>query len=113
MRVFTSPNTPVPEVQLLVERPIPRDGHQRGRRIQPLEGPGRHALARRQYPRQLGNVLLHPRRGERGVLVDRLSADAQAVEDTTKSIFSEGRAEFRRRDHEYRDPYRNRGVAGR
>ena len=29
-----------------VERPLPRDGHQRGRRLQPLEGPRRHALAR-------------------------------------------------------------------
>ena len=46
-----------------VERPIPRDGHQRRRRLQPLEGPRRHALARRQHLRQLGHVLLHPRRG--------------------------------------------------
>ena len=29
----------------LVERPIPRDGHERRRRLQSLEGPGRHALA--------------------------------------------------------------------
>ena len=29
------------------QRPLPRDGHQRGRRLQPLEGPGGHALARR------------------------------------------------------------------
>ncbi len=30
-----------------VERQVPRDGHQRGRRLQPLERPRRHALARR------------------------------------------------------------------
>jgi hypothetical protein len=30
-----------------VERQVPRDGHQRGRRRQPLERPRRHALARR------------------------------------------------------------------
>ena len=29
-----------------VQRPLPRDGHQRRRRQQPLEGPRRHALAR-------------------------------------------------------------------
>jgi hypothetical protein len=30
--------------------------------------------------RQLGHILLHPRRDQRGVLVDRLSADAQKPE---------------------------------
>ena len=39
------PDTPLPEVQLAVQRPLSRDGHQRRRRLQPLEGTGRHALA--------------------------------------------------------------------
>ena len=73
-----------------VERQIPRDDHERGRRLQPLEGPRRHALARRQHLRQLGHVLLHPRRGERGVLVNRLSADAQAIEAVTKRFSRKG-----------------------
>ena len=47
----------------VVERPLSRHGHERGRREQPLEGPRRHPLARRQHPRQLGDVLLHPRHG--------------------------------------------------
>ena len=67
-----------------VERPVPRHGHERGRREQPLEGPRRHPLARRQHLRRLGHVLLYPRRGERGILVDRASADAKARRHTTK-----------------------------
>ena len=67
-----------------VERPLPRHGHERRRRQQPLEGPRRHPLARGQHLRQLGHVLLHPRRGERRVLVDRAPADAQARRRTTR-----------------------------
>ena len=61
-----------------VERQVPRHGHQCGRRELPMEGPRRHPLARRHDLRQLGHVLLYPRRGERGLLVDRVSADAEA-----------------------------------
>ena len=75
---------------VVVERQIPRDDHQRGRRLQPLEGHRRHPLARRQHLRQLGHVLLPPRRGERGVLVDRLSADAQAIRRITKRFSRKG-----------------------
>ena len=53
-----------------VQRPLSRDGHQRRRRLQPLEGPRRHPLARGRDLRQLGHVLLPPRRGRRRVLVD-------------------------------------------
>ena len=75
MRVFSSPDTPVPEVQLL------SNGRYHvmitnGGRLQPLEGHRRDTLARRQHPRQLGHVLLPPGRGERRVLVNRISADA-------------------------------------
>ena len=70
-----------------LERQIPRDDHERRRRLQPLEGPGRHALARRQHLRQLGHVLLPPRRDERGVLVNRLSADAQGVGEIRSDSF--------------------------
>ena len=104
-----SPDTPVPEVQLVVERPIPRDGHERGRRVQPLEGSGRHTLARRQYLRQLGHVLLHPRRGERRVLVDGPSADAQAAGELRGHVLrgAGGVSPPRQR---YRDAYRDRAC---
>ena len=48
-----------------VQRPLPRDGDERGRRQQPLERLRDHPLARRHDLRQLGNVLLPARRGER------------------------------------------------
>ena len=84
VRVFSSPDTPMPEVQLLSNGRYHVMVTQRRRRLQPLEGPRRHPLARRHHPRQLGHVLLPPRRGERGVLVDRPSADAAAGRRATR-----------------------------
>ena len=51
--------------------------------------------------RQLGQLLLSPRRGQRRVLVDRLSADAEAGRAITRRSSREGRAEFRRRDFDF------------
>ena len=99
VRVFSTPDTPTPGGAAAVQRPIPRDDHQRGRRLQPLEGPRRHALARRRHLRQLGHVLLHPRRASGRVLVDRVSADAQANRTATRRSSRRRSAEFRRRDH--------------
>ncbi len=62
-----------------VERPLSRDGHQCGRRQHALEGSRRHPLARGQHLRPLGELLLHPRHGQRGLLVDRASADPPAA----------------------------------
>ena len=100
VRVLDRPGHADPGSAAAVERPIPRHGHQRGRRQQPLEGSRGHALARRQHLRQLGHVLLHPRRRERRVLVHCASADARTRPTSYEAIFSEGRAEFRRRDHD-------------
>ena len=86
---------------VVVERQIPRDDHERGRRLQPLEGHGRHPLARRQHLRQLGHVLLHPRRDQRGILVNRISADAQTIGYVMKRYSRRRRAEFRCRDHDF------------
>ena len=66
---------------VVVEWQISCDDHQRRRRLQPLEGYRRHPLARRQYLRQLGHVLLPPRRDERGVLVHRISANPEAIRE--------------------------------
>ena len=74
--VFSSPDTPLPEVQLLsngryhVMVTNAGGGYSRWKDI------SCDALARRQHLRQLGLILLHPRRDERGVLVNRLSAGA-------------------------------------
>ena len=77
VRVFSSPDTPVPEVQLLsngryhVMVTNAGGGYSRWKDI---------AVTRWRedtYLRQLGHVLLPPRCGEREVLVNRVSADAQ------------------------------------
>src|SRR3972149_11785737 len=60
---------------VVVEWQIPRDGHERGRRLQSVEKPRRDPLGRRRYPRQLGYLLLPARRGERGILVNPTPAD--------------------------------------
>ena len=93
-----TPNTPSPEVQLLVQRPLPRDGHQRRRRLQPLEGSRGHALARRPHLRQLGHLLLSPRRRQRASSGRRRFSRRCSHRDSYEAIFSEARAEFRRRD---------------
>ena len=77
MRTFRTPGHAGPPGAAAVQRPIPRDGHERRRRVQPLEGPRGHALARGRHLRRLGHVLLRPRRGERGVLVGGAPAGAQ------------------------------------
>ena len=47
-------------------------------------GPGVGTFTR---PRQLGHVLLSPRCDERGVLVHRLSADCQGIEELRSHFF--------------------------
>ena len=56
----------------LVQWPLSRHGHQCRRRIQPLAGHCRHALARGHDLRFLGHLLLSPRCGKRQSLVTRL-----------------------------------------
>jgi cyclic beta-1,2-glucan synthetase len=46
LRVFTTPDTPVARGAAAVQRALPRDAHQRRRRLQPLAGPGGDPLAR-------------------------------------------------------------------
>ncbi len=91
---------------VVVQRQISRDGHERRRRVQPLERHGSHALARRHHLRQLGDVLLHPRRDEREVLVQYLSAGAQAVPELRSGFLGgAGRVplQWPRVGHPYRD----------
>ena len=55
-RFHRPPNTPIPGSAAALQRPIPRDGHQRRRRLQPLEGHRRHPLARRHAPATTGGL---------------------------------------------------------
>ena len=75
---------PAPEVHLLVQWPLPCRDQQRRRRLQPLAGSGGHPLARRRHARLLGNVLLSARRGDRRILVDRLSTDSASDRSATR-----------------------------
>ena len=94
-----------------VERPLPRHGHERGRRLQPLEGSRRHALARGRHLRPLGQLLLPARRR-------RAASSGRAAHQPTlkraqgyEAIFSEARAEFRPPRPRLRDAHRDRGLA--
>ncbi len=107
---FQQPEHAATRSAVAVERPIPRDGHERGRRLQPLERPCPHPLARRQYLRQLGHVLLPPRCGERGILVNRLSTDAQ-TSGNLRSDFLAGASGVSPPRPRLRYPYGNRCVA--
>ena len=74
-----------------VERPLPRDGHLRRRQLQPLEGPGGDALARRRHRRQLGQFLLRARRRQRPVLVDHVPADPGRAEEIRSHLLRRAR----------------------
>ena len=84
---FQQPRLSDTGAAVAVEWQIPRDGHERGRRIQPLEEYRGHALARGQHLRQLGHVLLHPRRNQWGYLVHGVSADAQRIGQVRSDLF--------------------------
>ena len=112
MRVFTAPNTPMPEVQLLsngryhVMVTNAGGGYSRWKDL---------AVTRWREDGTCDNwgTFCYIRDvDQRRVLVDRPSADAQAGRHY-EAIFSEARAEFRRRDHDYRDAYRDRRLARR
>ena len=69
------------------------------RRLQPLARPGGHALARGRRRATAGARSATCATSTSGaVLVDRAPADAASAPSSYEAIFSQGRAEFRRRD---------------
>jgi len=87
VRVFNTPDTPVPEVQLLSNGRYSPNGDKCRRRLQPLE---RHGITRfpgRQYLRQLWHFLLSPRCNQRGCLGHGLSAYARNNLCITRPFF--------------------------
>ena len=101
VRIFTSAEHADAGSAAPLQRPVPRDGHQRGRRLQPLEGSRGHALARGRDPRQLGLVLLPARPGDRHCLVHLATSPRSRRAESYEAIFSQARAEFRRRDGDF------------
>ena len=84
-RVFTTPNTPAPEVQLLSNGRYHVDGHAAPAAATAAGATWRSTRWREDpHARLLGHVLLPARRRERRVLVDRVSADAQASDRATR-----------------------------
>ena len=86
------------EVQLLSNGRYHVDGHQRRRRLQPLAGPGRHALARGPTRDDWGSFC-YLRDVASGEFWSTAHQPTLGRADSYEAIFSEGRAEFRRRDH--------------
>ena len=93
-----------------LERAVSPRRHPRGRRLQPVEGPGPHPLARGRDVGQLGDVLLPPRRRHRGVLVDSAPAHAPARRSVRDGVLG-GPRRVPEPDQSDRELHRNRGVA--
>ena len=96
-----------------VERPLPRDGHERGRRLQPLEGPRGHALARRRTCDNWGTFCYLRDVDERRVLVDRATSRRSSAPKPTRRSSPKGAPSSAARDHEIRDAHRDRRLARR
>ena len=84
LRVYKRSEHADPGSASALQRPLHGDGHQRGRRLQPLEGPGRHALARGRDAGLLRLVLLSPRGVDRRGLVRRLASRRSSAPRATR-----------------------------
>ena len=107
-RKHAEPRGPAP-----LQRPLPRHGHECGRRLQPLARPGRHPLARGHAPATTGAAFCYLRDLDSGDFWSTAYQPTLARADSYEAIFSQGRAEFRRRDHGLRDVHRDHRLAGR
>jgi hypothetical protein len=109
VRVFTNPDSAVPEVQLLSNGRYHVMVTHAGGGQQPLEGPRRHPLARGSHVRQLGHLLLHPRHGERHLLVERAPAHAPA-RGSLRGDLHRGARGIPPRRRRFRVPHGDRGL---
>ena len=95
-----------------LERVVLRDGHQRGRRLQPASAGGADAVARGRHDRRVGQLLLRARPRRRRRLVRDLPADRPGA----RGVRGDLRAGPRRvaaPGRRHRDPYRSRRLPGR
>ena len=113
VRVFDDPRHADSSRATPVQWPLSRDGHQCRRRIQPLEGDCRHALARGRHLRSLGHVLLSPRCAQPADVWSPAFVPAACPPPSFEASFTESRVEFRRRRRGFRDPHRDRRFARR
>ncbi len=95
-----------------VQRPLSRDAHAHRRRCQPLERLGRDALARRQHPRRLGQLVLLARHAERQRLVDHAPAHTKQSRQLRSDLHRRPRRVPPPRAR-HRRVHRDRGLARR
>ena len=106
-----SPHGPIPRTPSALERALRGDADGRGLGLQPLARPRGHALARGRHARLLGAVRL-PARRRRAARSGRPATSRRGAEaDSYEAIFSEDRAEIRRRDGAIATTLGGRGLA--
>ncbi len=77
-----------------VQRPVSRHAHQRRWWLQPLEGPGRDALARRRHLRSVGHVLLSARQRRAVRSGPPRTSPLRSAGKATKRSFRKGARSF-------------------
>ena len=113
MRVFTDRGYRGPRSPSALQRPLPRDDHQRRRRLQPLARPGRHALARRRHARLLGHASAICATSTAARSGPPPGSRRSGAPKATRPSSRRRRAEFRRRDRRLRHAHRNQRLARR
>ena len=98
LRVFTDPEHAGARGAPAVERALSRRDHQRRRRLQPLARSRRHALARGPDARLLGHASATSATSTSGEFWSAAHQPTLKPAASYEAIFSQGRAEFRRRD---------------
>ena len=106
-----TPDTPAPGGAAAVERPLPRHGHQRRRRLQPLAATWRSRAGARTRPATAGARSATCATSTAASSGRPRTSRRCKRADSYEAIFSEGRAEFRRRDGDYRHARRDRRLA--
>ncbi len=96
LRVFADPDTRAPGGAAAVERPLPRDAHQRRRRLQPLEATWRVTRWREDATRDHWGTFCYLRDVDSGEFWSTAyQPTLRSRPSSYEAIFSEARAEFR------------------
>ena len=101
MRMLATPDTSIPEVQLAVQRPLPRHGHQRRRRLAAAGRTWRSPDGARTPLATTGARFCYLRDVTSGEFWSTAYQPTLKPSKRYEVIFSEGRVEFRRRDYDF------------
>ena len=111
MRVFTHAEHAAPGGAAAVQRPLPRHGHQRRRRLQPLEGPRGHALARGRARATTGAASATCATSTSGEFWSTAHQPTLSAADGYEAIFSRGARRVPPPRPRHRHAHRDRGLA--